>query len=177
MATKAVVVVRDARMIHSVMPARDEFKNLFPSWIKPHDGGFKLQPIPITVEDLQAIHDIEFGVELDPKTFKPLGAITSTEQPESLSNGDLDDAPIREPSSERILRFTAVEAFPRSTGPSNFAVEISVPFLQETLNTVKRGRGRLRKERRALVAHLKRAIKASGRTKQVRSQFWAFVAR
>ena len=42
MATKAVVVVRDARMIHSVMPTRDEFKNLFSSWIKPHDGGFKL---------------------------------------------------------------------------------------------------------------------------------------
>src|SRR3954453_2846310 len=99
MATKAVVVVRDARMIHSVMSARDNFKGLFPSWIKPHDGGFKLQFIPTTAEDLQAIHDIEFGVELDPKTFKPSGATITAKQPKLPFNDNFDDALIEEQPS------------------------------------------------------------------------------
>ena len=110
-------------------------------------------------------------MELDLKTFKSLGATTSVKQPESLSNNDSDDALIREPPSERILRFTVVEASSRSISSSNFAVKILVLFLQETLNTVKRERKRLRKERRALVAYLKRAIKTFERTKQVRFQF------
>src|SRR5215217_2230199 len=107
----------------------------------------------IIKENLQTVHYLENDLKLDFKIFKSsVESTVSAEQSKSRSrsnslNKNSDDT-IEKSLSDRILRSTTISASSRSDGFSKFAVEISIFFLRETLNIVKRERERPRKERR-----------------------------
>ena len=128
-------------MIHSVMSAQNNYDEIFSSWIKSHDDDFKLKSISIIEKNLKAIHDLESSFELNLQIFKhSVESIDITEQPKPdprQINHQPDDA-MKKSLSDRILRLTIVSASSRIEDSLNFAVEISVLFLQETLNAVKR---------------------------------------